>query len=263
MEILLTNDDGINSPGLWAAAEVLSQLGYVHVVAPRSQSTGAGRSLPSTSDGVIETRQVQVHGKAWTVYAVGGSPAQAGLHALYEILPQPPQLVVSGINFGENVGSGVTISGTVGAALEAAAHHIPALAVSLETAFEHHYKLSNEVDFQAAAHFTQYFAARMLAEALPPDVDVLKVEVPRDATPQTAWVLARQSKIGYYVAEAHPRLDWLSPQPLGYKPNPAVDQAEAGSDIDVLRNRRLVAVTPLSLDLTSRVGMDELQRRLA
>jgi 5'-nucleotidase len=87
-QILLTNDDGIKSPGLWAAAEALSDLGYVTVAAPRDQSSGMGRSLPSTSDGVIRPEVLNVCGKDWTVYAVGGSPAQAVLHAFFEICPR-------------------------------------------------------------------------------------------------------------------------------------------------------------------------------
>jgi 5'-nucleotidase len=97
-QILLTNDDGIQSPGLWAAAETLSRLGFVNVVAPREQSTGAGRSLPSTSDGIIQKQNMVVREKEWTVYSVGGTPAQAILHSIFEILPEKPQLVVSGIN---------------------------------------------------------------------------------------------------------------------------------------------------------------------
>ena len=119
-QILLTNDDGILSPGLWAAAASLSKLGFVTVTAPREQSSGAGRSLPSTSDGTIQEQRVQVNGQAWTVYSIGGTPAQTVLHGIYEVMPAKPDLVVSGINYGENVGTGVTISGTVGAAMEAA-----------------------------------------------------------------------------------------------------------------------------------------------
>ena len=104
--ILLTNDDGIRSPGLWAAAEALSELGFVTVAAPRDQSSGMGRSLPSTSDGLIRTETMEVHGKEWNVHSVGGSPAQAVLHGILEIMPQPPDLVVSGINYGENVATG-------------------------------------------------------------------------------------------------------------------------------------------------------------
>ena len=73
--ILLTNDDGIRSPGLWAAAEGLSGLGFVVVAAPREQSSGAGRSMPIGSDGKLHEEQMVVRGKEWNVYAVGGSPA--------------------------------------------------------------------------------------------------------------------------------------------------------------------------------------------
>ena len=93
--ILLTNDDGIRSPGLWAAASELSKIGYVTVAAPREQSTGMGRSLPSTSDGVIRKEQVQVNGQEWSVYAIGGTPAQAVLHGVLEIVPHKPDLIVS------------------------------------------------------------------------------------------------------------------------------------------------------------------------
>src|SRR5215203_2546696 len=110
-QILLTNDDGILSPGLWAAAAALSKLGFVTVTAPRDQSSGMGRSLPSTSDGIIQEKRVQVNGQEWSVYAVGGSPAQTILHAVYEVMKRKPDLVVSGINYGENVASGITISG--------------------------------------------------------------------------------------------------------------------------------------------------------
>ena len=115
-QILLTNDDGINSPGLWAAAAALSHLGYVTVAAPREQSTSMGRSMPPASDGKLIPVKMRIAEQDWTVYAVGGTPAQAVFHAVEELLPQKPDLVVSGINYGENVGSGITISGTVGAA---------------------------------------------------------------------------------------------------------------------------------------------------
>ena len=69
-QILLTNDDGIRSPGLWAAAEALSEVGYVHVVAPRDQSSGTGRSYPITSDGTISQQTLEINGQTWQVFAV-------------------------------------------------------------------------------------------------------------------------------------------------------------------------------------------------
>src|SRR3990172_2928688 len=107
-QILLTNDDGIESPGLWAAAVALSSLGFVTVAAPRQQFSGAGRSHPIHSDGTISPRPLQIGHQIWTAYAVGGSPAQAVVFAVLDLLPKKPDLIVSGINYGENIGSSIT-----------------------------------------------------------------------------------------------------------------------------------------------------------
>ena len=261
-QILLTNDDGIQSPGLWAAAGALSALGYVHVVAPREQFSGAGRSLPSNSDGLIDALPLQVNGKLWTVYSVGGTPAQAVLHALYEILPQPPDLVVSGINYGENIGTGVTVSGTVGAAMEAAGSGIPALAISLETDQVHHLSYSTEVDFTAAGHFAALFGRLLLERRMPEDVHLLKVDVPCEATPETPWQVTRLARHPYFEPVAPKRTSWSTPETVGYRRSPAVEQVEPGTDMYALLEQRIVSVTPLSLDLTSRVGLNDLDRLL-
>lgn len=260
-QILLTNDDGIQSPGLWAAAEALEGLGYVTVAAPRDQSSGAGRSLPATSDGIIRAEVMNVCGKDWTVYAVGGSPAQAVLHGILEIMPRYPDLVVTGINYGENVATGITISGTVGAAMEAAADDIPALAMSLETGREHHRSYSTAVDFSTAAHFTAYFARLMLEKQLPFDVDLLKVDVPSGATPETPWQVTRLSRQRYYEPQPAKRASWEERGPVDYAEQAHLD-CEPDSDVYALRVRRVVSVTPLSLDFTSRVELGELERLL-
>lgn len=258
-QILLTNDDGIRSPGLWAAAKSLSEIGFVYVVAPRLQSSGAGRSMPSQSDGMIQVEQVQVNGKAWVVHAVGGTPAQAVLHATLEILPRQPDLVVSGINYGENVGTGVTISGTVGAALEAASHGLPALAVSMETTVDHHLSYSDAVDFSTAAYFAAYFARIVLERQLPPDVSVLKIDVPSNATPETPWEITRLSMNRYFFPVTPQRGSWDEPGRVGYQAVNEFQDEPAGTDVYALRVQRVVAVTPLSLDMTSRVDLKDLK----
>jgi 5'-nucleotidase len=265
-QILLTNDDGIRSPGLWAAAEALARLGFVHVAAPREQSSGAGRSMPPASDGAILEKQMIVREKPWKVYAVGGTPAQAVLHALLELMPRRPDLLVSGINYGENLGSGVTVSGTVGAALEGAACGIPSLAISLETDTRFHLTHSEEIDFSAAAHFTTLFAGMLLRGLKVGDVDVLKVDVPSDATPQTKWRVTRLSRVRYFVPIAPARERLEQPAGIGYRVEYADGEVEKDSDIYALQTLREVAVTPLSIDLTSRVALPGLEtelRRLA
>jgi 5'-nucleotidase len=261
-QILLTNDDGIRSPGLWAAAEALSALGFVTVVAPREQQSGSGRSMPVTSDGVIREESMKVGGKDWRVYAVGGTPAQAVLHAVLELMPQRPDLIVSGINFGENVGAGITISGTIGAALEGAALGIPSMAFSLETDIKYHFSHSTEVNFAAAAHFTQFFARKLLKGERAKDVDVLKVDVPSDATPETPWRITRQSRVRFFIPVKPDRERLDEPTSIGYRSLAEYDALEPGTDAHTLYVERLVAVTPLSLDLTSRIALDDYETYL-
>jgi 5'-nucleotidase len=261
-QILLTNDDGIHSPGLWAAAEALSDLGYVTVAAPRDQSSGMGRSLPMSSDGTIRSEVLRVRGKDWTVYAVGGTPAQAVLHGILEIMPQRPDLVVSGINYGENLATGVSISGTVGAAMEAASQGIPALAASLETGREQHLSYSTEVDFSAAAWFTAYFARKLLEKQFPSDVNLLKVDVPCDATRQTPWQVTRLAHQRYFIPVAPKRKSWEERGPVDYQEAAVLEDEPEDSDVYVLRVKRHVSLTPLSLDFTARVDLDELDRLL-
>lgn len=255
-QILLTNDDGIESPGLWAAAEALSEIGYVWVAAPRDQASSTGRSMPIHSDGRILVKPMTVHGQEWTVHAVGGTPAQTVLHAIYEIMDQPPDLVVSGINYGLNVGLSVTVSGTVGAALEGLANGVPSIAVSLETPISHFYSLSDEVDFSAAAHFTAKFARHLLEQDL--GTKLLKLEVPLDATPETEWQVCRMSTEQFYTVSAGGPRDWDRPHQLNWSMREDVERFEPGTDLYVVLVERKVAVTPMTLDMTAPIPFERL-----
>jgi 5'-nucleotidase len=259
--ILVTNDDGIESPGILAAAGALLPLGQVVVAAPREQQTSTGRSLPTASDGRIERRVLVWEGQTLDAYAVGGTPAQAVLHAVLEILPRRPDLVVSGINYGENVGTGVTISGTVGAALEAGALGLPALAVSLQMLSENWYSYE-KLDFSAAAHFTAYFAQVVLDRGLPQDADLLKIEVPPEATPRTAWKLVRQSRQRYYNPYLIREGSWDEAGFVSARVQVDRKDVEPDSDVHALLYEKVVAVTPLSVDLTARVDWAALDARL-
>ena len=260
--ILLTNDDGIRSPGLWAAASALSELGYVTVTAPREQSSGMGRSLPSTSTGIIQEEQMEVNGQTWRVYAVGGSPAQTVLHGILDVLKEKPDLVVSGINYGENVASGVTISGTVGAAMEAASLGIPAMAVSLEADARYHLSYSDEVDFSVAADFAVRIAHILLERKMLRDVQLLKVDVPSDATKDTPWQLTRVSRQRYYEPVAVERASWNDPGTIGYREAATLTSEPQVTDVYVLRTKRWVSVSPMSLDLSSRVDLSLLDQMM-
>jgi 5'-nucleotidase len=250
--ILLTNDDGIASPGLQAAARALAGLGELLVVAPARQQTAMGRSFTGRQGAQLEPVAFEVEGRPVKAFACDGSPATVVAHALRVLCPERmPHLAVSGINYGENLGSSITASGTVGAALEAATWGIRSLAVSQQmppSSFLHH----GDQDWAAAEHFLGRFASRILAAQLPADVDFLKLDVPQGATPSTPWRLSRLSRQRYVetVLDApHPR-SGLGEGRLVVQVD--LDTLEKDSDIHAVACERMVSVTPLSLDATSR-----------
>ena len=260
-QILLTNDDGILSPGLWAAAAALSELGYVTIAAPREQVSGAGRSMPRNYDGRIERTTLRINDQDWPVYSVGGSPAQTVQHAILEIMPRLPNLVVAGINYGENVGSGITVSGTVGAAMEGASMGVPALAVSLQIMGTDYFTY-HDLDFTPAGFFTQLFARMLLSGNSLSDVDLLKVEVPADATTKTPWKVTRLAKHRYYLPITRRPVKWNEPYYIECAPQVTPEEVKPGSDIHALLYEKVVSVTPLSLDMTSRVNLNDLEQSL-
>lgn len=260
--ILFTNDDGIGSPGLWAAAHAFADLGEILIVAPQEQQSGMGRSLPIASKGHIYTRQLLIGDVEYTVYGVDGTPAQAVQHGVLELADDIPALVVSGINYGENCGNGVTISGTVGAALEAASLDIPAIAVSQQTPKDLHTSYSTDVDFSAAAYFARMFGEWMLSAHRPDDVDILKIDVPIGATPETEWRITRLSRRRVYWPTRPERAALEDPGQLGYMFQLDPAKAEPNSDVYAVLQDKVVSVTPMSLDMTSRVDLQQFEHLL-
>jgi 5'-nucleotidase len=263
--ILLTNDDGIHSPGLIAAAEAVCDLGDLLIVAPATQQTGMGRGTPPIINGAVTEEHLQIRCQDIAAYSLTGSPAQTVIYAVLVLALRRPDLVISGINYGENPGTCVTSSGTVGAALQGAEFGIPSLAVSLETDKRYHYHHGDDVDWRAAAQFTRRMAKAVLAAQLPFDVDVLKIDVPADATDETPWRITRQSRQSYYRlfrpsgAQAEPMGQWVH---LDYDVIIDWDALEPGSDIAAFLRDRAISVTPLSHDLTSRVDFGVLEQLL-
>jgi 5'-nucleotidase len=219
--------------------------------------------MPQDSDGIITSQNMNVHGVDWPVYAVGGTPAQAVQHAILEIIQGgQPDLIVAGINYGTNLGPGVTVSGTVGAAIEGATHGIPAMAVSLETHQRYHLSHSNEIDFSASAHFTALIAKQYLQGGLPEDVRILKLEVPDNATKETPWEITRLSTERFYIALPPERDSWDVQGRPGYTYQEDFSVFPKDSDAYAVLKKRVVAVTPLTLDMTSRVDLSELDKLL-
>ena len=260
-QILLSNDDGIDSPGLWAAAEALSALGYVTVTAPLEHMSATGRGHQRHADGSITRKKLTVGGQEWDVFAINGSPSQSVLHGILEVVDQTPDPVVSGINFGENLGTDITYSGTVGAAIEAASLGIPALAMSQQIITNSWDSFPKEVDFSVSAYFTRFFAEKLLTHKMPDDVDLLNVGVPAGATPQTPWKVTRQAKVRYYSPFVVREGDFHGKAKITSHVLKDED-IPLDNDIHTLRIEKKVAVIPISLDLTSRVSFEELENIL-
>jgi 5'-nucleotidase len=252
--ILVTNDDGVLSPGLVAAVEAVQELGEVLISAPRYQQTSMSRAFP-IGDGLgrIEIIDLEVGPYSHRGFGVHGSPAQAVSHAILEIAGRTPNLCVSGINYGENLGMSVFHSGTIGAALEASTYGIPGLAVSLEAGVElHETEDYPPMDWQMAKRFTRLLAAQILKEGLSGDIALLNVNVPGGATPETEVRVTIQSRQDYLVLEKPDSRDFAAP--LRLRTSVRIDESslEADCDVRAFALDQVVSVTPLTWSLTAR-----------
>lgn len=241
--ILLTNDDGIGAPGLTALRRALARLGEVTVVAPGRELSGCAHSITLRVPVVVEERPDE------RTYVLSGSPADCVKVAVLALLPQRPDLVVSGINLGANVGVNVLYSGTVAAALEGVIFGIPSVAASL--------LWSPEPDFRAAAETVLSIIEQMLEMGFPREV-ALNINIPSwQGRPILGVRVAPQCPIELGEAyRNHTESDGRAAYVLTYgdrKPHipPESDWA--------LLKQGYVTVTPLRPDLTSR----EWLRRLA
>ena len=250
--ILITNDDGVRSPGLRALAEVALTLGDVVIAAPAMQQTSMSRGFKHGGDSgrILET-EIVLDGRMHPAYGIVGSPAMAAAHGVLELAPRRPDLCLSGINYGENMGFSVTRSGTLGAAMEAAAFGIPGIAVSLESHPSAHFSDDfAQLDWRAAQAVTARIAARVLERGLPEGTHVLNINVPEGATTQTPIRWTRQSLHNYYTYLEQPVRDHAQPYRLR-EDRIIPPDVEPGSDIYAFSVERAISITPLTADLTA------------
>jgi len=244
--ILIVNDDGIASAGIRAAAEALSSLGVVTIVAPASQQSGVGRSL--TLRQPLPVRRSMV--KGFEAYSVEGTPVDSVIVALYALLDKQPDLIVSGINLGENMSSEITTSGTVCAAIEGANHGIPSIAISLHMEEKEKFGRGEKVDFTLSKKVLYTVAERILSTGLPQGVDLLNINVPDSGADDAEVEITRLAR-RMYRARVH-RLD-LSHGDSGYLiDGDAILDAEPGTDVYAVRVKKHISITPLTLDFTAR-----------
>lgn len=242
MRILLSNDDGVTAAGLAALREALEPLGEVTVVAPDREQSGASRSL------TLE-RPLRVRRMNGNVFSVDGTPTDCVLLAVRGIpgvVRVEPDLIVSGINHGPNLGDDVTYSGTVAAAAEGCLMGIPSMAVSLAS--------WEARDFSAASRVVRSFVSRLAVRPLPPGT-LLNVNVPGLPFEELRGVrttrLGRRIYPDVIVAQQDPRgkpCYWIGGDKPSWRPGEGTDfeAVEAG----------FVSVTPLHLDLTHHEMID-------
>ena len=250
--ILVTNDDGLLSPGLHAAAEAVADLGDLLLAAPATQQTAMSRAFVRDADaGVVEQVEMHVAGRTVSGFAISGSPVMAVTHAVLELAERPIGLCISGINYGENIGGTIGVSGTIGAALEAEAYGIPSIAVGI-TAQVSEWRTFGAVDWTAARHFTRRLARQVLDEGMPDGVSVLNLNVPRSATTQTELRKTVQSRQPYYV-RSRPSSGRRLDEPYQFAVEAVVDwdRLEPGTDIHAVIGDQVASVTPLTWRMTA------------
>lgn len=242
--ILLVNDDGIFSSGLLAIKKKLEKLGRIVVVAPKEEISGIGKAITSARHVRVEVVKLRDGSKG---HAINGTPADAYLLAVNKIMKQPPDLVVAGINLGPNLGIDDFLnSGTIGAALEAAIHGVPAMAVSYckrEIRDREADKATITVqELELASTVGAEIAGFVLKKGMPANVDLLSVNVPEDAD-CTKLMVTSLSYIGYG--------DLFSEEKAGYRIASwrlvdYVDE-ERDTDVHVVKEEGRTSITPVRI----------------
>ena len=247
MKILLTNDDGYDSPAIAALIEELHSIATLYLATPEQQQSGTGHSITVFDPIKFRPRQREHVEAAWSMY---GTPVDCVKIALTALLPVKVDLVVSGINIGANLGNDVLYSGTVSAAAEAVVLGVPALAASLNT-------FDRNADFSYAAYITRKMVEWMQENRMSADM-LFNMNIPAIAADQICGVqMARLGKRNYnntFEERRDPRGNsyfWLGGRVI------EVD-AEPGTDIHSVKNG-YITLTPIQLDLTNYVLMDALQ----
>lgn len=252
MKVLISNDDGITASGILAAKKAVDGLCDTYVVAPETQQSGIGHALT-----LYEPLRVNEHTlrDGSLGYGVTGTPTDAVTIALFEIMDEKPDLMISGINTGFNIGQAeLTTSGTLGAAIEAASFKIPTIAISQEVTRDD-IKFDNgevEIDFDFATKMLKKLAKIILKKGLPEGIDLLNVNIPANPINEEFEVVKLGKRM--YVPIIDKRLDprekpyyWIGGEPY--------DSDEPGTDGYELRRAQKTTVTPLKIDLTSDISL--------
>lgn len=247
MRILLSNDDGIHSPGLEALYHAVKDLGEVIVAAPDSQMSAVGHAI--TISDPIKVAEVRIPG-GMSGFAIGGTPADCVKLAVEALLDRPPDLVISGINLGPNAGISVIYSGTVSAATEGTILGIPSMAISINT--------FKDPIWPTPARVARRMAEKIIAEGLPRDT-LLNVNVPNVAFDQLTGYEVTTMGRSLFKEVFHRRTDPRGNVYYWMDGEMELAAGQSGTDVQALEAGR-VSLTPLRFDLTHREEMENFRR---
>ncbi len=240
MRILLTNDDGVYAPGLRALREELKKLGEVTVVAPAGEQSGVGHSItlltPLLVQEVVDDHQEPM---GW---AVEGRPADCVKLALMELLAEPPDLVVSGINAGSNAGINVLYSGTVAAAVEGAFYQRTSIAISLE------YSKPKPLDFPKAAELSMTVIRQIMSHN-PEQGSLFNVNIPSFEKGPLEGIQVVPQNVAPHEESYDRRIDPRGRVYFWNNPDYGCPEPHPDTDVTALADR-FITVTPLQFNLT-------------
>lgn len=247
MNILLTNDDGIYAQGLWALYKIFTRRHSVTVVAPDRERSAVGHGI--TLHQPLRTTQIEVN-NGFKGYAVSGTPADCIKLGLIEILDHKPDMVISGINLGANVGININYSGTVAAAKEAALYEVPAIAVSV--------KGQMVVDYDDAADFISRLAEHVFQKGLPFGT-ILNVNIPDISIKDVAGIRISRQATDLYTEYLDKRID---PRDRTYYWHGHVAQTPFNTpDVDaVALDENYISITPIKCDMTDYSLLEDLKQ---
>ncbi|HHW91286.1 MAG TPA: 5'/3'-nucleotidase SurE [Firmicutes bacterium] len=250
MHILLTNDDGIYAPGIASLTSALLPVAQITVVAPDRERSATGHAITMHKPLRAEEVQLEVEGGRGKGWAVSGTPSDCVKMAVKVLLPEPPDLIISGINRGPNLGTDILYSGTVSAAIEGILFDIPSLAVSLTT--------FTPSSFTTAAQVTKIIVDQVKNRSLPPRT-LLNINIPPLPLQELQGI--KVTKLGFreYENIFEERLD-----PWGkvyyWMRGDAVDRDDDLEDIDTAAVKKgFVSVTPVQFDLTNYALLEEVK----
>jgi len=240
--ILITNDDGIHSPGIEALRQAVSELGRGVIIAPDRDNSAVSHALTMN-------RPLRVIELGEDRYTVNGTPTDCVAIALKKILPHPPILLVSGINTGANVGDDISYSGTVSAAIEGTMYSIPSMAISVTG--------EPPYDFRSAIKIARCMARKIMRNSLPENT-LLNINVPNGNSYRGVRVTRQGRRL--WKDAIRETLDQGGNKHYWIGGGTAVPDLEEDTDVYAVANH-CVSITPIQLDLTNHAGIQYLREK--